>query len=290
MDAFTALIYIKPNTATDEKIAVGLLASGINKVHFAFSKPKLHKALALAGMNINNNPIERYFKNIAKSINEDNTKEIHFSDTYILNKEYLNYLNRYDNGIVYFEKPTPMAFPINDKQFAEIFKLMLGDSLPSDKHKHNEISFSKSIYSKIEKRVLLKEKADIIYSVEPENVKGIGFPIVVDYISVNGSIYAGMHIDFNTEPSTIIKHYYEFKNLAVGLDNFSVKKGYKDFSSCSIYFNNPEGKEQKDILDRLRKDDTMKGVNLKEADQVEGDVAEIENKKNCSKFSEKLVA
>jgi hypothetical protein len=82
MDAFTALIYIKPNTATDEKMAIGLLASGINKVHFAFSKPKLHKAFALASMNGINNPIERYLKNIAKSINEDNTKEIHFSDTF----------------------------------------------------------------------------------------------------------------------------------------------------------------------------------------------------------------
>jgi hypothetical protein len=289
MDAFSALIYIKPNTATDEKIAVGLLASGINKVHFAFSKIKLNKAFALANMSSSNNPIERYLKNIAKSINEDNTKEIHFSNTYILNKEYINYLNRYDNGIVYFEKPTSMAFSLNDNQFAEIFKLMLGDLLPLDKHKHSEVSFSKSIHSKIEKRTILNEKADIIYSVEPVNVKGIGLPIVVDYISVNGSIYAGMHIDFNTEPSTIIKHYYEFKNLAVGLDNFSTNKKYKELSNCSIYFNNPEGKEQKDILDRLRKDDTIKGVTLKEAEQVEKDVVEIE-KKNCRKFSEELAA
>lgn len=290
MNAFSALIYIKPNTATDEKIAVGLLASGINKVHFAFSKTKLHRAFALANMSSVNNPIERYLKNIAKSIAEDNTKEIHFSDTYILNKEYINYLNRYDNGIVYFEKPTSMAFHINDNQFAEIFKLMLGDSLPLLKPKISEISFSKSIHSKIEKRPLLNQKADVIYSVEPVNIKGIGFPIDVDYISVNGSIYAGMHIDFNAEPSTIIKHYYEFKNLAVGLDNFSEKKKYEKLSTCSIYFNAPEGKEQKDILDRLRKDDTIKGVTLKDAEQVERDAEEIEKNESCRKFSEELVA
>lgn len=287
MNAFTALVYIKPNTATDEKIAVGLLASGINKIHFSYSKAKLHKAFALANINITN-PIERYLKNIAKAINEDNGKEIHFPENYTLNKEYLTYLNKYDNGIVYFEKPTSMAFPIDDKQFAEIFKLMLGEHLMLDKNKHQEISFSKSIHNKIEKRVLLNSKADVIYPINPDNVKGILNPVEVDYISVNGAICAGMHIDFCTESNTIVRHIYEYKSLAIGLNNFSDKKHYKEKSNYSIYFNTPEGKEQKSILDKLRKDDSILGVTVKEFESIENDVERIE-KKNYRKFSTELV-
>lgn len=287
MNAFTALVYIKPNTATDEKIAVGLLASGINKIHFSYSKVKLHRAFALANINITN-PIERYLKNIAKSINEDNSKEIHFPENYTLNKEYLTYLNRYDNGIVYFEKPTSMAFPIDDKQFAEIFKLMLGEHLMLDKNKHHEISFSKSIQNKIENREILNSKADVIYPISPDNVKGIHNPVEVDYISVNGAICAGMHIDFCAEANTIVKHIYEYKSLAIGLNNFSANKNYKEKSNYSIYFNAPEGKEQKNILDKLCKDDSIPGVIVKEIESIEKDVERIE-KKDYRKFSMELV-
>lgn len=287
MTAFTALIYIKPNTATDEKIAVGLLASGINKIHFAYSKTKLHKAFALANININN-PIERYFKNIKKSITESNCKEIHFSENYILNKEYINYLNRYDTGIVYFEKPTPMAFPVSDKQFAEIFKMMLGEPLDVDKSKQGEITFTKSIHTRIEKREILNTKADVIYPIKPDNVKGIVNPVVVDYISVNGAICAGMHIDFSNEANTIIKYIYEYKSLAIGLNDFSIKKKYKEEPHYFIYFNDPEGKEQKEILKKLQKDDSILGITIKEFESIEKDIEKIE-KKNYRKFSTEIV-
>lgn len=286
MNAFSALIYIKPNTATDEKIAVGLLASGINKIHFSYSKNKLHKAFALANIEILN-PIERYLKNIAKSIDEDNSKEIHFTENYILNKEYIGYLNRYDTGIIYFEKPTSMAFPINDKQFAEIFKLMLGEPLLFDKNIPHEISFTKSIRNKIEKREILNSKADVIYPIKPDYIKGIVNPVEVDFISVNGAICAGMHIDLCTEVNTIVKHFYEYKHLAIGLNKFSMEKNYKEPSKYSIYFNNPEGEAQRAVLDKLRKDDSIEGITVKESDLIEKDIEKIENK-NYRKFSTEL--
>jgi hypothetical protein len=231
-------------------------------------------------------PIEKYFKNIADSIYEANSKGIHFAESYVLNEEHLVYLNKYENGVLFYEKPNPIAFSLNDKSFAELFKMMINDELEDfDKPKNHVESLKTTIKNKLKGRLVLKTKADIEYTVKPSIVKDVFSEIELDYITVNGAINAGMHIDFNTSSNTIANHIYEYFGLANALSKMNLNRKRTSEPIYNIYFNTPEGKEQKELLDKMMNVKSIEGIVVKELDAIDKDIDAIEKSDKYVPFS-----
>ena len=271
---FISEIYIRSNPATEEKVCVGLMGLSANRAFFRYSEKKLRLTNRLVGEEVKNS-LERSFKSFQQEVKRLN-KEMDESNLIRespLDFNFFNYLHTYGKGLVYYTSPKPIATKLNDKNFSRLFELHVGDSGETEKKK---VSTLQSKVSEALKRETFTKRTDTHYKLEPDIVKTIYLSHEIDFICKNGNLFAGKGIDFNTAATTIEYNLYEFNRVAKGLKNLAEKRKLTFKGRYEVYFNNPESREGKEMLDRVRKDAT-RHFELKEVeklDHVEKDIEE----------------
>jgi hypothetical protein len=283
MKNFISTVYIKTNSVSDERICIGLFAGTTEQSFFAWSETKLKLIIKLVSSDV--------YISLSKSISnlkEDiiyKTESKHQGEFFYTNEyssDYFRYLSRYSKGLLEFNEPKPISNVINEKDFGNLFELYVGEKL----HKPISTSRKDSLYKHVKtilQHPIFVEKTDRNYEVPVTVAKTIYRPVEVDFISCNGSILTGHAIDFTNQPNTIEKKLYEFRVLTEGLKMFAEERKLDNAGKYIVYFNNPEGKEQKDLFNNVYEDKT-KPFELIEVDAMEDITKKLKN--NYRKFSE----
>lgn len=286
MKPFYSILYLKSESISDEKIAIGMLLNADRKPLFDYSEDKLKLASKIIDSEAVDS-IEKLLKNIKRkvvSLSKNKYQKEAF-DVDPFTNSYFDYLNRYSNNLMLYSKPAENIGDFKLEDFDSLFKLLV------DKNYGIEEKVTVTFRKKVEEKLRasrVSERVDIKYRVPKDSVKSILRSHEVDYIGANGKIYSGNVIDTSTDHSTIENKIYQIRALIDGLIELSDHFDFERKGHHVVYFNEPEGRKQKDIIYDLEHD-TTRNFEIKPWDLFEEEEREIE-RADVSKFSEFLAA
>ncbi len=292
MKSLISVIYLQTNSVSGEKIAVGLLGISEKEIFFQSSDHKLKLAAKLSIPDVAKHA-EYSFELIKNKVHEAN-KEFKnnslFHSPSKFNKEYIEYLNKYSQGLLQFDMPKAFAANLDKKSFKQLYQQFVGT------WEENELTGNKkeNFYSVIKKQLKKKafvERADIDYQLQPQKVHGILLPQDIALISKNGNILAAQPIDFSASVDVIGRHAYELEVIFTSLEKFGkehIQENHK--GNYYLLFNRPEkNSEQEKLLNEIKK--TKSGImNIEEASYLEEleQKLEVHNYSKFSSFAEQL--
>jgi len=284
MKSFYSILYIKPEPASDEKVAVGLLLNANKKPVFDYSNEKLKIAANLVGAETTDS-LERKLKNIKKKITliSETENQIEAFDINPFSESYFKYLNNYSNNLLVYSNPSENHGDFSVDDFIDLFRLLIDKNFEIEDKE--EESFKSIVKNRINSSVV-KEKMDIFYKVPKKSVKSIYRDHTVDYIGVNGSIISGNSIDMKGDPYSLENKFYLLRVLVNGLTDLAKRLEIENSGKHIVYYNEPEGKKNNDLL-RDALDDKSSPLELKPWEEFEYDEEWIANTP-IKKFSEMI--
>lgn len=271
MKNFLSTIYIETNSATAEKISIGLIVVTEHKVFFKYSKNKLKIAEKLLGNSIEN--LVKFSLNAIKEkvtiTNADLAKQSQklFSPVSFFTDEYIKYLNRYSQGLLQYDAPKPYVAEVNPSVFESLFATFISKE-ESNKDRN---TFYHQIKNKIKKSEMM-ERVNLDYKLSPAKIPSLIAQENITIISKNGNILAGELIDFTANIEMVKQNIYEFEAIVKSLKIF--EKQYinkKNNTNYYALFNAPEPKsDQEKFLNHLKSLDTNSiNFQLQEASYIE---------------------
>lgn len=207
MDSFLSIVYAKINSLTSEKLAVAAiyLSNEMATIQFSNKKIKLLQQLISKDTNIFFQNNFQLFKNKIEDINEN----LHKNDKKegIIDEAYFNYLNKYSQGILMFDKPKPIN--LENKDVNKFLLKFLGEE-------------GKNAELKKPKKKLKKQSLTI----QPENLEGLLKSITfLSIYAKNETLHFFKEVDFNKRNYYVIIDLYELK---VFKDSLSKKLNKKN--------------------------------------------------------------
>jgi hypothetical protein len=242
MKGFVSPIYIQTNSVSLEKIVLGLIAIGNNKVLFGISKNKLQIAERLLNQRV------KSVLHASIQMIENKAKSSSIDPGGIFNAEYFAYLTRYSNGLVQFGALKPIAKEINEPVFAELFKLFVGE------HIEKEATSKKTFQSRVKEKLSVPgvaEKADINYTLKPTIIHGLLKSTTVSLLTTNGNIQAYQAVDFTASGTSIANNLYEFEVLTKSLNKLSLIHLKKPGEFKVIAIEPPTGTSQHALFNQI---------------------------------------
>jgi len=196
----------------------------------------------------------------------------------LVSTNYLDYLNKYSKGLIMFGEPRGFAIDLDKSTFHKAFKSFVG----AEPGKTTPIR--DSLRNKM--KAVLKDdafkKVDIFYNIGPSLVPGVYASHKLDFIGINGEPYAGFAVDLTKDDVEVDKTILTFRSIvnriAERAEKFNRSRG-----TYELYFNDPISQENKNLLDKVRKDKS-KGFTLLEFDKIDTVIHRL-NKGNYRKFS-----
>ena len=243
MKTFFSIVSIQTNPISSEKVVMGVLAITENEIYFDYSKSKsgLLDKLAPTKIGIGSmakNALQQIKQKVAeanKALAKDQ-KHLVFEKS-IFSKDYISYLNKYNNGILHFSEPAILPFDFTTKKFAQYYYNFIGE-LITIAPKKEHITFAKKIKPAFEKEGL-EDKADLKFSFDPLWFQKILKDTPISLITKNGAIQAIQAIDFNLGEQTVVNHLYETNIIQESLQLFSQKSKSK-INKIKIAFEEPK--------------------------------------------------
>jgi hypothetical protein len=185
--------FIRPEIG--ERIAIGLLLVGSEKVIFQISKDKVNILKELV-----NDSTYKFFKEslkqITNAVNIENSKaETLFTQLELTNslfsENYLEYLNHYSNNLLNFTAPKTIELPANEGLFITLFKKYIDESvLVVDTIKIRAFDAIKTDFFP-----RVKNYYNLELELTPEAIPKLPIPIKIDFIGKNGGIVYAQTID-----------------------------------------------------------------------------------------------
>lgn len=278
MESFLSPIYINLSDLTDERLCIALMAVSNEDIKFDFSEKKLKTATSFLPNNLFNS-INRSLKTMKKELAKASSEELVMFKKKTFKAEYFDYLSKYSHGIISFSEPRPIAQNVDKDTYKKYFEMFVGDCLTMPKKKVK--TFRSIVNSYIKKEPF--KKVDTHFDITPKMVNdSIFVSHKLDFIGKNGSIYAGKSIDFNIDPKDVESRTFIYNNLVKGLKSIESRTKLKS-GKYELFFNPPESKEGKAILDKARKHNME--FRLRELEDLDKVADTLENG-NYSKFSE----
>ena len=272
MKNFLSTIYIETNSATAEKISIGLIVVTEHKVFFKYSKNKLKIAEKILGNSIEN--LVKFSLNaIKEKVNSTNAElakhsQKLFSPVSFFTDEYIKYLNRYSQGLLQYDVPKPYVAEVNTTIFESLFATFISKE-ESNKDRN---TFYHQTKNKIKKSDMM-ERINLDYRLSPAKIPSLIAQESITIISKNGNILAGELIDFTANIEMVKQNIYEFEAIVKSLKIF--EKQYinkKNNTNYYALFNKPEPKsDQEKFLNHLKSLDQTDFINfqLEEASYIE---------------------
>lgn len=291
MKTFFSIVSIQTNPISSEKVVMGVLAITENEIHFDYSKSKLGLLDKLAPTKVGigsmaKNALQQIKQKVAeanKALTKDQKKLVF--EKSIFSKDYISYLNKYNNGILHFSEPASLPFDFTTEKFMQYYYNFVGEIVAIETKKEI-VTFAKKIKPAFEKEGL-EEKADLKFTFEPITFNGILKETHIPLITKNGAISAIQTVDFSLGEQTVVHHLYETLIIQQALNVFA-KKASTAVKKIKIAFEEPnQGTLQHDLFDlsiQNYKDDF---------DFITPDILEKETEVICNsnniKFSEFLL-
>lgn len=253
MKTFFSIVSIQTNPISSEKVVTGVLAITENEIYFDYSKSKIGLLDKLAPTKVGigtmaKNSLQQIKQKVAeanKALLKDQKKLVF--EKSIFSKDYISYLNKYNNGILHFSEPASLPFGFTAEKFAQYYSNFVGEIMAVETKKEN-ITFAKKIKPAFEKEGL-EEKADLKFAFEPITFNGILKETHIPLITKNGAISAIQIVDFSLGEQTVVNHLYETLILQQALKAFA-KKANTKVKNIKIAFEEPSlGSLQHDLFD-----------------------------------------
>ncbi|WP_140487386.1 hypothetical protein [Flavobacterium sp. GSA192] len=291
MKTFFSIVSIQTNPISTEKVVMGVLAITKNEIYFDYSKSKLglldKLAPAKVGIGI---MAKNTLQQIKQKVGEENKAlikgqtKLQFEKS-IFSKDYISYLNKYNNGILHFSEPASLPFDFTAEKFAQYYNNFVGE-IAVVEAKKEIVTFAKKIKPAFEKEGL-DEKADLKFTFEPFTFNGILKETNISLITKNGAISAIQTVDFSLGEQTVVHHLYETLIIQKALNVFA-QKANTTVKKIKIAFEEPDlGTLQHDLFD-LSIQNYKNDFDFITPDILEKETEMISNSNNI-KFSEFLL-
>jgi len=246
-----------------ERIAIGLLLVGSEKIIFRFSKNKVNVLKEL----INDNAfkfLKESLKQITNMVDMEEIKvntlftQLEFINSFFT-ENYLEYLNRYSNNLLNFTAPKIIELPATEELFISLFKKYIDESVYAvDTSKVRTFDTVKAdFFPRFEKYYNLEQE------LTPGDFPSLPMPIKIDIIGKNdGIVYAQIidlerilyHIRNDIGVLAILSQTYKKKAEKFVISNEPDKKNYPKQHQTWIY---------------LRKSDMADYIDLSEMQKIE---------------------
>lgn len=284
MKSFISSVCINTNSASSEKICIGLIAVTELKVYFAKSDKKLNIAVSLFKEKIVT-AIKNSLSLIEKNVNEFN-EQAKSNKLFVQNfftSEYFNYLKEYSQGVIQYAEPKHYSGNISEKEFNELFGLFVGEELKPKEIKQKSISIKSSFHQLLKSKEIYK-KVDVEYKIPANKIPSVYSPISIDLIGKNGSILTANAIDFAASPDTIIGNLEEYTTLIFGLEKLSENLNLEGTFNNLVAEAPEKNSEQYDIYYSITNDkySPFKFVKLNQLGEIEKKISSAP----FTKFSE----
>lgn len=271
MKTFLSILSIKTNNFSNEKVVVGLLAVTANKVYYSYSKEKLKLLNKISNQENLSGFAETFLSQVKKKVIHTNKNKSKHQESFnfgksLFNENYFKYLSDYNNGILNFSEPLEINYNFSESDFNKYYNNFVGESL-NLKMKKESVSLHKKIKPYFKKDGL-NCKADLNYTFNSLNFKGILKDCQIPLITKNGNINALQAIDFEMHPNTITNNLYETKIIFDALSNFAPKIK-TSVEKIKVAFEEPTlNTEQHKLLDLALKEynETFEFITLDKVD------------------------
>lgn len=133
MKSYISIIYVKPNTLTTEKIAVGIIYFSKEEAKIIFSEKKMEvlKLFVQPTTILLLKDSFHLFENKIKEVNAQ-LKKGAIEDT-ILNEDFFKYMNKYNNNLLAFDELKPVNLEAGKSNLEQFLLLFLGEENISEK-------------------------------------------------------------------------------------------------------------------------------------------------------------
>lgn len=188
MSTYYSIVFANINSATVERLSVGLILGDETNLLYRYSEAKLR--WARHGMNPGG-----YALLHGTVTNIDPVKQ-----KSVLTFSYLDYLHRYSNNIIGFSPPKNIAAPCNDEWFEKLFHAYVekrgsGAKPPVKREASLQRELKRRLYPEIKDRVAFQ------YELTPQTY-GLPCPITVPFFGLNGTPISGHIVDLDQKRAT----------------------------------------------------------------------------------------
>jgi hypothetical protein len=287
MKSFYSILKYVNNPLSNEIIALGLVVIADEQVYFHISHQKLELAKKLNSKNYKLLEFSlNQFKNFVKKETVDESVYL-FKSEKQLNKQFLNRLYDYNNGILQFSKPEVINTVTSYNVFQDYFRKFIGEELVSEE-KEKISEFKKIIQKKL--YAPLKDIIDIDYTLKKKQIETLFFDFHFDGLGVNGSLYAAKAIDFNSnrQLGQIRNDISDFESVIERLKRLASEKGLSNNHKFCLIVDPYQGNapSYNDLYSILKKDN-MPLFDILSSKEVDKFINVVLNR-NARKFSEDL--
>ncbi len=142
------------------------------------------------------------------------------SEGKVLNEDFFDYVNRYSNGLVKFDKARALNFDLDADSFQKIFSVFVDDLFEEKGDVKMDLpkKYTKEEFTNRVEKDLIFPLTGVVNTkavVDGDKLPGLFFSLELDCIGKNGSVYAAKSFDFeNVGITTNDKHLSHFHVFA----------------------------------------------------------------------------
>ncbi|NLU37646.1 MAG: DUF3037 domain-containing protein [Bacteroidales bacterium] len=269
MKTYYTIIKVIPNSLVKDSISVGMVLSDDISFQIRFSENKVRIAKSLLGDNRKHLDfiIQQIEKTLLSVNDEHDTGIFNFENK--INASYFNYLNRYSNNIVQYERPSYIKEDNTTTTFNNLFRLFIDNEIKSEDtlvKADLELKNREIINAKLISRVKDKVHTNIKFS--DKILPTLYFNYELDCIGLNGVFTGAKSINFNVSEVTLQKEISNYYAIASILENNYNKYG----SNNNFYLISDEpssiGSKEHQLWEKLRNGKKFNLIHTEEADLV----------------------
>lgn len=264
------IVFITPNPAIQEKIAVGLLLFNQDEVYYKFSSARLQAVKNILGKD-GYKLVQDCLRGLSVKVAAQNDN-YHLANGYRLFKkqdvsvdftaEYINYLSRYKNNIISYAEPVGIDVEPSQEILSKLFTTFIGnadtDKISLVRHERPIDRLKENYYAQVMKHFI--QDRTISYN----EVKGLIIPVKVDLAGKNEKDVFVQSIYMEAKPDTIIQEISTFYLLK---DTY--KKNDIPMQDFVLAAEPPkEQKKQHELWKHLFKSNEFNYVDVSEAGRI----------------------
>jgi len=287
MASYYSILKFVNNDVSQESISLGLFVISGRKMFFKLSDKKVDFANKL-------NPESKKLlgfslKNLISHFNFSANKNELFLSSPADQKEYLNRLSNYNNGILQFTKPTFIKKDFDDSVYQSYFEDLIGGEL--NKAFELQQSYLSEFSEKLESKLYspLRDQIDVNYKLKQSSLPSLFFDFHFDGLGVNGAMYGIKAIDFNSKKANAIQaEIAEYESVIDRLKKFASQKNINGNDQFYLLADPYMGTVPSNLdLYSILESEDMPSFKVANTSEIMGIVNEIKQNK-AQKFSDLL--
>ncbi len=220
--SFYTLLSVTPRPNSGERIHIGLLVQGGQRVRFDYSERKLEAAKTLLSEE-NFRLVKGLLQSLKTELSDGNQLEVFERDFNIWDGEYLSYLNRYNSNLITYSPARKIEIKNSEENFAKLFSKYVSDFNTVEK---NTNLIEKRVGNYLKKH--LKKRTNIDTELTSDELPGLLYPVRLMSLGRNDAPFVCEALNFEKNVRAVDGDLGNLLNLRLAFEKNS-DKNYKLF-------------------------------------------------------------